>query len=134
MRAGEQGRGFAVAASEVRSLAQRSAESAKQIKTLIAGSVGSVELGASLVEQAGQTMAELVSGVNRVRDVVGEVTAQAKEQSRGIGEVNLAVAQMDRMTQQNAGLVGRSAKAASALTGQARSLNEAVSAFRIEAV
>jgi methyl-accepting chemotaxis protein len=115
----------------VRSLAQRSAESAKQIKALI---TSSVELGASLVEEADQTMAELVSGVNRVRDVVGEVTAQAEEQSRGIGEVNLAVAQMDRMTQQNAGLVCRSAKAASALTGQARSLNEAVSAFRIEAV
>ena len=131
-RAGEQGRGFAVVASEVRSLAQRSAESAKQIKGLIDASVGKIVQGSTLVEAAGQTMTEIVVGVGRVSDIVGEITARSAEQSRGIGEVNAAVAQIDQMTQQNASLVDRSVEAAAALERQAHSLADALAVFRLE--
>ena len=130
-RAGEQGRGFAVVASEVRSLAQRSAESAKQIKGLIDASVGKVKQGASIVEEAGRTMTELVAGVGRVSDIVGEITTRSTEQSRGIDEVNAAVSRIDQMTQQNAALVDRSADAAVSLERQAHSLAEAVAVFRL---
>ena len=130
-RAGEQGRGFAVVASEVRSLAQRSAESAKQIKGLIDASVGKVKQGASIVEEAGRTMTELVAGVGRVSDIVGEITTRSTEQSRGIDEVNAAVSRIDQMTQQNAALVDRSADAVVSLERQAHSLAEAVAVFRL---
>ena len=126
------GRGFAVVASEVRSLAQRSAESAKQIKGLIDASVGKIVQGSTLVEAAGQTMTEIVVGVGRVSDIVGEITARSAEQSRGIGEVNAAVAQIDQMTQQNASLVDRSVEAAAALERQAHSLADALAVFRLE--
>lgn len=130
-RAGEQGRGFAVVASEVRSLAQRAAESAKQIRGLIDASVGKVEQGALLVGEAGQTMTEIVAGVRRVSDIVGEITDRSGEQSRGIGEVTAAVSQIDRMTQQNATLVERSAAASASLKKQAQGLAEAMSDFRL---
>jgi methyl-accepting chemotaxis protein len=130
-RAGEQGRGFAVVASEVRSLAKRSADAAREIKTLIGASVEKVESGARLVNDAGQTMTEIVSSVRRVTDIVGEITASASEQSQGIGEVNRAVVQLDQMTQQNAALVEESAAAAESLREQARSLATVVSGFRL---
>jgi methyl-accepting chemotaxis protein len=114
-RAGEQGRGFAVVASEVRSLAQRSAEAAKQIKLLIETSVDRVEIGSSLVADAGATMNEIVASVQRVRNIIGEITAASSEQSNGIGQINAAVTQLDEMTQQNAALVEESAAAASAV-------------------
>ncbi len=107
-RAGEQGRGFAVVASEVRSLAQRSAAAAKEIKGLIDDSVGKVDVGSALVGEAGKTMEEIVSGVKRVADIIGEITAASQEQSTGIEQVNQAIAQMDQVTQQNAALGRRS--------------------------
>ena len=116
----------------MRSLAQRSAESAKQIKGLIDASVGKIVQGSTLVEAAGQTMTEIVVGVGRVSDIVGEITARSAEQSRGIGEVNAAVAQIDQMTQQNASLVDRSVEAAAALERQAHSLADALAVFRLE--
>ena len=118
-RAGEQGRGFAVVAGEVRSLAQRSAEAAKEIKTLIGTSVDKVGAGARLVDDAGRTMHEIVASVQRVTDIIGEITAAAAEQSSGIGQVNTAVTQLDQMTQQNAALVEQSAAAAESLKEQA---------------
>jgi methyl-accepting chemotaxis protein-2 (aspartate sensor receptor) len=130
-RAGEQGRGFAVVASEVRSLAQRSAEAAKEIKTLIGASVDRVEVGSRLVEAAGQSMTDIVSSVQRVTDIIGEITAAASEQSDGIGQVNGAVVQLDQMTQQNAALVEESAAAAESLKDQAHRLTEVVSVFRL---
>ena len=130
-RAGEQGRGFAVVASEVRSLAQRSAEAAKEIKTLINVSVETVESGSRQVEQAGLTMGEIVSSVQRVTDLIGEITASSSEQREGIGHVNQAVANLDQMTQQNAALVEESAAAASALHDQAQRLAEVVSVFNV---
>jgi len=130
-RAGEQGRGFAVVAGEVRSLAQRSAEAAKEIKTLIGNSVDRVEVGARLVAEAGQTMTEIVSSVQRVTDIMGEITASAAEQSMGIGQVNQAVNQLDQMTQQNAALVEESAAAAESLREQAQRLNSVVATFRV---
>jgi methyl-accepting chemotaxis protein len=131
-RAGEQGRGFAVVASEVRSLAHRSADAAKQIKVLIDASVERVEQGAKLVGEAGQTMTQLVDGVRRVSDVVGEITARSGRQSEGLGEVNTAVNQIDQMTQQNAALVEQSAAAAESLKDQARSLADALAVFRLQ--
>jgi len=131
-RAGEQGRGFAVVASEVRSLAQRSAQAAREIKTLIATSVERVEAGSRLVGDAGQTMNDIVAGVQRVADIIGEVTAAAQEQSQGIGLVNGSVTQLDRMTQQNAALVEQSAAAAESLREQAARLVQSVSFFRTE--
>ncbi len=130
-RAGEQGRGFAVVAGEVRSLAQRSAGAAKEIKGLIGDSVDKVNGGHRLVEQAGATMQEIVEAVKRVTDIMGDITAASMEQSQGIEQVNGAVAQMDEMTQQNAALVEEAAAAAESLQDQAGSLSEAVSVFRL---
>jgi methyl-accepting chemotaxis protein len=131
-RAGEQGRGFAVVASEVRSLAQRSADAAKEIKTLIGASVERVESGSRLVADAGQTMKDIVSSVQRVTDIIGEITAASTEQSDGIGQVNTAVTQLDQMTQQNAALVEESAAAAESLKDQTVRLSQAVSVFRLQ--
>ncbi|KNZ34396.1 MAG: membrane protein [Methylibium sp. NZG] len=132
-RAGEQGRGFAVVAGEVRNLAQRSAEAAKEIKGLIGASVEKVEAGTKLVADAGQTMSEIVGSIQRVSDIVGEITAAAGEQSDGIGQVNTAVNQLDQMTQQNAALVEESAAAAESLKDQASRLTQVVAVFRIDA-
>jgi len=132
-RAGEQGRGFAVVASEVRSLAQRSAAAAKEIKALIEDSVGKVEGGAKLVDQAGATMSEIVDSIKRVTDIMAEITAASQEQSSGIEEVNQAVAQMDQATQQNAALVEEAAAAAESLQDQAQHLAQAVAVFKLEA-
>ncbi len=129
-RAGEQGRGFAVVASEVRSLAQRSAEAAREIKTLIGASVERVEVGSRLVQEAGSSMTDIVSSVQRVSDIIGEITAAASEQSDGIEQVNQSVVQLDQMTQQNAALVEESAAAAESLKDQAEQLADAVGKFR----
>jgi len=129
-RAGEQGRGFAVVAGEVRSLAQRSAEAAKEIKSLIGASVERVEAGSRLVQDAGTAMNEIVAGVQRVSDIIGEIAAAASEQSDGIGQVNDSVVQLDQATQQNAALVEESAAAAESLRDQAQRLVEAVAVFR----
>jgi methyl-accepting chemotaxis protein len=131
-RAGEQGRGFAVVASEVRSLAGRSAEAAKEIKRLINTSVTKVEGGSVLVAQAGQTMTEIVSSVQRVTDIMGEITAAASEQSDGIAQVNGAINHLDQMTQQNAALVEQSAAAASSMKDQARHLAQVVATFKLD--
>ena len=128
-RAGEQGRGFAVVAGEVRSLAGRSAEAAKEIKSLIEASVRSVDAGAVQVQQAGSTMEEIVSSVRRVTDLIGEITAAASEQSQGFAQVNTAVSNLDQMTQQNAALVEESSAAAGAMHEQAQRLLQAVSIF-----
>jgi len=130
-RAGEQGRGFAVVASEVRSLAQRSAQAAREIKTLIGVSVEKVELGAQLAADAGQAMQAIVDSVQRVNTVIGEITDAADRQSSGIGEVNTAVAQLDRMTQQNAALVEQSAAAAESMKDQAQRLSGLVDTFKL---
>jgi methyl-accepting chemotaxis protein len=132
-RAGEQGRGFAVVAGEVRNLAQRSAEAAKEIKGLIGASVDKVEAGSRLVADAGQTMSEIVGSVQRVSDIIGEITAAAGEQSDGIGQVNVAVTQLDQMTQQNAALVEQSAAAAESLKDQASRLTDVIRIFRMDA-
>jgi methyl-accepting chemotaxis protein len=129
-RAGEQGRGFAVVAGEVRSLAQRSAQAAREIKTLINDSVEKVNAGSSLVSTAGDTMSDVVLQVRKVTDLVGEIAHASTEQSQGIGQINQAVSQLDQMTQQNAALVEESMAAAESLKGQADRLAEAVSAFR----
>jgi len=131
-RAGEQGRGFAVVAGEVRSLAQRSAEAAREIKSLIGTSVDKVETGSRLVKDAGATMEEIVASVQRVSDMIGDVTASAAEQSSGIGQVNTAVTHLDQMTQQNAALVEQSAAAAESLKEQAVRLNDVVGSFRLQ--
>jgi methyl-accepting chemotaxis protein len=130
-RAGEHGRGFAVVATEVRGLAQRSAESAREIKALIGASVDKVDLGAQLVERAGATMEEIVLSVRRVVDLIAEIAAAASEQSAGIGQVNVAVTQLDQMTQQNAALVEESAAAAESLREQAERLSGVVGTFRL---
>ena len=130
-RAGEQGRGFAVVASEVRSLAQRSAAAAKEIKSLIGASVERVETGARQVADAGATMREIESSVERVTAIISEISAASAEQSSGIGQVSGAVSQLETMTQQNAALVEESAAAAESLREQAASLNTLVNAFRL---
>ncbi len=129
-RAGEQGRGFAVVAAEVRSLAQRSSEAAREIKALIGASVEKVESGAQLVAHAGQAMDEIVGKVQRVNDLIAEISSATLEQTSGIGQVNTAVAQLDQMTQQNASLVEESAAAAESLKGQATRLAESVDVFK----
>ena len=131
-RAGEQGRGFAVVAGEVRNLAQRSAQAAKEIKSLIGASVEKVESGAKLVQDAGSTMSQIVASVQRVTDIIGEISAAAAEQNQGIGQINTAVVQLDQMTQQNAALVEESAAAAESLKEQALRLAQMVRSFRIE--
>ena len=130
-RAGEQGRGFAVVAAEVRSLAGRSAEAAKEIKTLIGNSVETVDAGSRLVDTAGSTMQHIVQEVQRVTDLIREISASTSEQTVGIGQVSEAVAQLDQMTQQNAALVEESAAAASSLNQQAQQLVEAVAVFQL---
>ena len=132
-RAGEQGRGFAVVAGEVRNLAQRSAEAAKEIKGLIMASVERVEQGTALVDRAGTTMQEVVTSIRRVTDIVGEISSASNEQSAGVGQVSEAVTQMDQTTQQNAALVEQSAAAASSLQQQAQQLVQAVSVFKLNA-
>jgi len=130
-RAGEQGRGFAVVAGEVRALAQRSAEAARQIKTLVGASVDRVESGARLVQDAGSTMGEIVSSVQRVSEIIAAITRSSGEQSGGIGQMNHAVSQLDQMTQQNAALVEESAAAAESLSQQALALTEVVGTFKL---
>ena len=130
-RAGEQGRGFAVVAGEVRSLAGRSAQAAKEIKSLIGVSVEKVDSGSRLVADAGKTMTEIVSSVKRVSDIIGEISAASSEQSDGISQVNTAVMELDQMTQQNAALVEQSAAAAQSLREQAQRLAQLVSSFRL---
>ena len=130
-RAGEQGRGFAVVASEVRSLAQRSAEAAKEIKALISASVGRVEEGTKLVDEAGVTMTEIVTAIRRVTDIMGEISNASAEQSAGVAQVGEAVTQMDQATQQNAALVEESAAAAESLKLQAQNLVQAVAVFKL---
>ena len=132
-RAGEQGRGFAVVAGEVRSLAQRSAEAAKEIKGLITASVQSVETGSQQVALAGQSMGEIVDGVRRVSDLIGEITASTTEQRDGISQVNQAVANLDQMTQQNAALVEQASAAAASMSEQAQRLAQVVSVFNVGA-
>ncbi len=129
-RAGEQGRGFAVVASEVRSLAQRSADAAREIKALIGTSVEKVGTGSRLVTDAGHTMGEIVASVQRVTDIIGEISAATAEQSTGLAQVNGAVAGLDQMTQQNAALVEESAAAAESLRDQSRQLATLVGSFR----
>ncbi|KWC79223.1 hypothetical protein WL57_30955 [Burkholderia cepacia] len=130
-RAGEQGRGFAVVAGEVRSLAQRSATAAKEIRELIVDSVERVRNGSTLVGQAGTTMGEILQAVARVTDIMGEIAAASEEQASGITQVGRAVTQMDQVTQQNAALVEEAAAAAASLQEQAARLRDAVGAFRV---
>jgi methyl-accepting chemotaxis protein len=129
-RAGEQGRGFAVVAGEVRTLAQRSAEAAKEIKQLITSSVEQVESGSSLVGNAGDTIGEVVNQVRRVTDLVGQISVSSSEQHNGIDQINTAIGLLDQATQQNAALVEETAAAAESLKHQADQLSRAVSVFR----
>jgi methyl-accepting chemotaxis protein-1 (serine sensor receptor) len=132
-RAGEQGRGFAVVASEVRSLAQRSSSAAKEIKDLIAASVQKIQDGSRLADDAGSTMEEVTRAVARVTDIMGEIAAASAEQSRGIDQVNVAITQMDEVTQQNAALVEEAAAASKSLEDQGHQLTESVAFFRLVA-
>ena len=130
-RAGEQGRGFAVVAGEVRKLAQRSADAAKEIKTLITDSVAKVEDGSELVDRAGQTLRAIMTSVKKVSDIVAEMAAAAREQASGIEQVNKAILQMDQVTQQNAALVEETAAASQAMGGQARELQQLMGFFKL---
>ncbi|AJX34693.1 methyl-accepting chemotaxis protein [Burkholderia oklahomensis] len=131
-RAGEQGRGFAVVAGEVRGLAQRSSSAAKEIKDLISASVQKIRDGSALADEAGKTMTEVTQAVARVTDIMGEIAAASAEQSRGIDQVNLAITQMDQVTQQNAALVEEAAAASQSLEDQGRELKQAVAFFRVD--
>ena len=131
-RAGEQGRGFAVVAAEVRTLAQRSAAAAREIKTLIAASVTTIDSGSASVQQAGERMGGIVAAVQQVNDIIARISAASAEQAQGIAEVNQAVGQMDDVTQQNAALVEQAAAAAASLQDQAGQLSQAVSVFKLE--
>lgn len=131
-RAGEQGRGFAVVAGEVRNLAQRSASAAKEIKSLIGDSVGKVEAGSALVNESGETLADIVAGVKKVTDIVAEIAAATSEQSRGIDQINHAVTSMDSTTQHNAALVEETAAAAKVMQQQAAHLQSLVAFFRLD--
>jgi methyl-accepting chemotaxis protein len=130
-RAGEQGRGFAVVASEVRNLAGRTAEAAREIKSLISASVQRVEQGSSLVDKAGATMTDVVGSIQRVADIMGEISSASREQAMGVSQVGEAVAHMDQVTQQNAALVEEIAAAASSLKAQANDLVQAVAVFKL---
>jgi methyl-accepting chemotaxis protein len=130
-RAGEQGRGFAVVAGEVRSLAQRSAAAAKEIKTLIDDSSEKVGTGSRLVQEAGSTMGDIVDSVRRVTDILNEITSASQEQSAGIEQVNEAITQMDAVTQQNAALVEEAAAASQSMQDQAARLSAAVAVFKL---
>jgi methyl-accepting chemotaxis protein len=130
-RAGEQGRGFAVVASEVRNLASRSAEAAKEIKTLIQDSVGKVTEGTKLVDESGKVLAEIVTRVTKVTDVMAEIASSSREQASGIEQVNKAITTMDEVTQQNAALVEEASAAAQALTGQAANLAQMIARYQV---
>jgi methyl-accepting chemotaxis protein len=132
-RAGEQGRGFAVVASEVRNLAQRSAAAAKEIKTLINDSVEQVGAGAKLVDQAGATMSDIVASITRVTDIMSEIASASAEQTAGIEQINVAITEMDGVTQANAALVDQAAAAAGSMQEQARALSEVVGVFKLQA-
>jgi len=130
-RAGEQGRGFAVVASEVRNLASRSAEAAKEIKTLIQDSVGKVTEGTRLVDESGKALGEIVVRVKKVTDVMAEIASSSREQASGIEQVNKAITMMDDVTQQNAALVEEASAAAQALTEQAANLTQLIARYRV---
>ncbi|MBK8508431.1 MAG: hypothetical protein IPL51_07190 [Candidatus Competibacteraceae bacterium] len=131
-RAGEQGRGFAVVAGEVRKLAQRSADAAKEIKALITDSVAKVEDGGKLVERSGQTLQEIVTAIKKVSDIVAEIAAASREQASGIEQVNKAILQMDQTTQQNAALVEQTASASQAMGDQAQELQRLMAFFKLD--
>ena len=131
-RAGEQGRGFAVVAGEVRNLASRAADAAKEIKSLITASVERVEQGTALVDRAGSTMTEVVGAIRRVTDIMGEISAASTEQNTGVAQIGEAVSQMDQTTQQNAALVEQMAAAATSLSQLAQQLVQAVAVFKLD--